>query len=515
MVGGHRRQATAISEAASEGMPTIIDLSGEDQEAIEVEKPLQSEVLKLRKRWELASVLNFLDVFSPIIGKDLKLSAEDIEMGLVKPNGSIASASHYAFEGSLFLLWYKSNFLEFVIQENYLSMLMLFVDCIHSLGIPPPVSKTLDGSDAWVTALCKKLVIWWPWVAEGEIPLKAFKGEEISRYKELDPTNRLLLLKALCEIRADQNDAVSYINDALKEGARISCFRKDIIGGDGNGTTYWYDGNAIGHRLYRELITLEPRTKVKGKGCLPFPTINFKWETLATNLEEFHKTMDEFSSSKLAAEVTTGKALETDAIPALEKLRQKKERELKRKQRQERLLDDFKNTLRAGITRSCRTRRPINYTFDDYDRAIKEAIQVTNMGKTTDEQRQGMHTESERRNKTSSQSNSDRDIEDKSDASGNEDDDNSGRMDEDDVHNNLGSSEKNVNHADVFPPKQMECKSRKQSREERRSRRLPGASSHPDLETRNLDTKNTLRHRPTHNSSLDSVVVPDSDDGSS
>ena len=27
--------------------------------------------------------------------------------------------------------------------------------------------------------------------------------EEISEYKELDPTNRLLILKALCEIRAE------------------------------------------------------------------------------------------------------------------------------------------------------------------------------------------------------------------------------------------------------------------------------------------------------------------------
>lgn len=30
-----------------------------------------------------------------------------------------------------------------------------------------------------------------------------FCREEISKYKELDPTSRLLLLKALCEIRAD------------------------------------------------------------------------------------------------------------------------------------------------------------------------------------------------------------------------------------------------------------------------------------------------------------------------
>lgn len=31
-----------------------------------------------------------IQVFSPILGKDLKLSAEEIEIGLVKPNASLA-----------------------------------------------------------------------------------------------------------------------------------------------------------------------------------------------------------------------------------------------------------------------------------------------------------------------------------------------------------------------------------------------------------------------------------------
>ena len=36
-----------------------------------------------------------------------------------------------------------------------------------------------------------------------------------------------------------QHDAVSYINDALKEGTQISTFRKDAVGRDGTGTSYW------------------------------------------------------------------------------------------------------------------------------------------------------------------------------------------------------------------------------------------------------------------------------------
>uniref|UniRef100_A0A2N9I379 PRA1 family protein n=1 Tax=Fagus sylvatica TaxID=28930 RepID=A0A2N9I379_FAGSY len=158
-------------------------------------------------------------------------------------------------------------------------------------------------------------------VAEGEIPLVAAKGEEIPRYKQLDSTNRLLILKALCELRAHQDDTVSYINDALKEGNQISSFHKDKIGGDGNGTSYWYDGNkTIGYRLYRELNIYPSKRNSKGKGCLTPPAISSQWETLATNLDEFRKVVDELSGSKVVAEVDVSKTIETDAIPVLEKL---------------------------------------------------------------------------------------------------------------------------------------------------------------------------------------------------
>uniref|UniRef100_A0A2N9HGZ5 Uncharacterized protein n=1 Tax=Fagus sylvatica TaxID=28930 RepID=A0A2N9HGZ5_FAGSY len=145
--------------------------------------------------------------------------------------------------------------------------------------------------------------------------------EEIPRYKQLDSTNRLLILKALCELRAHQDDTVSYINDALKEGNQISSFHKDKIGGDGNGTSYWYDGNkTIGYRLYRELNIYPSKRNSKGKGCLTPLAISSQWETLATNLDEFRKVVDELSGSKVVAEVDVSKTIETDAIPVLEKL---------------------------------------------------------------------------------------------------------------------------------------------------------------------------------------------------
>jgi len=37
-----------------------------------------------------------------------------------------------------------------------------------------------------------------------------------------------------------QHDAVLYINKALKEGTQISSFRKEALGRDRTGTSYWY-----------------------------------------------------------------------------------------------------------------------------------------------------------------------------------------------------------------------------------------------------------------------------------
>lgn len=104
----------------------------EEEEAVGSDvqdSPSHFEILKLRQRWELASVLHFLDVFSPLLGNDLKVTAEEIEIGLVKPN---------AFLTNLHIQLLK--------------------------GIPP-VGKALHDSDKWVTALSKKLTTWWPWVS--------------------------------------------------------------------------------------------------------------------------------------------------------------------------------------------------------------------------------------------------------------------------------------------------------------------------------------------------------------
>ncbi|KAI3977366.1 hypothetical protein MKX01_000279 [Papaver californicum] len=371
-----------MTEKRGRGKPPKKTEKEEEGEVIEVEnedlvteKSTLSESQlarnRLRERWELASVLNFLQVFKPILEIDTEISAEDIETGLIRPND--------------------------IVSQLHISLLK---------GIPP-VSKILTDPNVWVTILCKKLDEWWQWVAEGEFPLAAFRGgEDISRYKDLDPTVRLVILKALCEVRADQNDALDYVHDALKTGTDVSAFRKDQIGENGKGTAYWYDGDSvIGFRLYKE-VTRVNYTSRKGKGRLAQPPNSSHWETLATNLEEFVQISSELSSSKVVVEAAVGKVVEDDIVPALVKLQKKKERALKRQQTQVMLLNGFLNSHHVGANRPQRNRKPVSYTFDDYDQSIDEALRIGRTSNRSREQKEVETKDGDQEGKTGSSSDS-------------------------------------------------------------------------------------------------------------
>ncbi|KAF9662194.1 hypothetical protein SADUNF_Sadunf18G0027900 [Salix dunnii] len=481
----------------------IDDEKAKDVAVLNDDPYYESEVDKIRGRWELASILNFLSIFEPVLGVDLKLTAEEIESGLVKPDKSLAQ---------------------------------LHVKLLKGI---PPVSKKLKASDAWVTVLCKTLDTWWPWVAEGELPLKAAKGEEISVYKELDPTSRLLILKALCEIRAEQDDIASYVNTSLKDGTGISYFRKDKVGGDGMATSYWYDGNsAIGHRLYKEVNITRANNRMKGKASKNLPATCSQWEILATNLKGFQKVVNELSSSKVVADVAAGKTIETDVLPIIQKFQKKKDRALKQKERQEELLNSFRS-YSAGITRSCRSRRPINYTYDDYDRAIDEAIKITKKRNTIDEQNNdrkhvkqgiasngvsnmGMNSKESVGEKDDSDMSadskgniekgnfSDSEESGKLEEAGNDDNDSDDDYDDKMDYDNGSRSGKSGEENETFGGKNIARKFGS-----RWSSRLAGVASHSVVKAGNFGTKNGLRQRPTRNSALDSMNVLDSDDESS
>ncbi|GMH21959.1 hypothetical protein Nepgr_023802 [Nepenthes gracilis] len=295
----------------------------------------------LRAAWELASILNFLNIFRPLLKITVEFSAEELETALITPNNTLGDIH------------------------------------IPLLKAIPPVTRMACGRGTWVTVLCRKLRDWWHWVADGEIPIFASHGAEIEVYKSLDPRIRVVILKALCDIRVEQEDIRNYIDDSVKHGAKLSAFRKERIGGDSTGISYWYeDDPIIGHRLYREFRKVEVK-KVKMKGSHILPNTSYKWETVATNLDEFQDVSEKLFSSKNRTEASLGKKLKNDMLPEIEKIHKRKEKLLKKQQRQTILLDNIMTIDGLAAGRSLRDRKPVTYTFDDYDRSINEAIKIT------------------------------------------------------------------------------------------------------------------------------------------
>ncbi|XP_061956917.1 DDT domain-containing protein DDR4-like isoform X1 [Populus nigra] len=305
-------------------------------------EPAQLPRWSLRSMWELASVLHFLNVFRHLLNITVEFSAEEFETALITPNDTLGD--------------------------------------IHMplLKAIPPVTRMALTRDTWVTVLCRKLRDWWHWVADGELPLVASHGVEVEVYKTLDPSVRVVILKALCDIRVEQEDIRNYIDNSLKHGIQLSLFRKERIGGDSQGINYWYeDDPTIGQRLYREIRKTEVKAKAKAKGSQIIPNVTYLWETVATNFEEFQDVSEKLFNSKNRTEASLGKKLKNDMLPEIEKVYKRKERLLKKQHRQALLLDNFLNMDGLAPGRSLRDRKPVTYTFDDYDRSINEAIKIT------------------------------------------------------------------------------------------------------------------------------------------
>ncbi|XP_024008809.1 DDT domain-containing protein DDR4 isoform X2 [Eutrema salsugineum] len=304
-------------------------------------EPSQMPRWHLRSMWELASVLNFLHVFRPLLKINAEFSAEEFETALLSPNDTLSDIH------------------------------------IPLLKAIPPVTRMALTRDTWVTVLCRKIRDCWHWVAEGDLPIVASQGREIELYKSLDPAIRVVILKALCDIRVEQEDIKSYIDNSLKTGVHLSVFRKDRVGGDSHGVNFWYeDDPLIGHRLYREIRKAEV-VKVKTKGSKIPPNITYQWETVATNFDEFQDVSEKLNSSSSRIEVSLGKKLIRDMLPEIEKEHKRKEKLLKKQHRQALLLDNYLVVDGLGAGRSLRDRKPVRYTFDDYDRSINEAIKIT------------------------------------------------------------------------------------------------------------------------------------------
>ncbi|XP_020204486.1 DDT domain-containing protein DDR4 [Cajanus cajan] len=311
---------------------------------VEPPTPAQLPRYNLRSMWELASILNFLNLFRPLLNISVEFSAEEFETALLTPNDTLGD--------------------------------------IHMplLKAIPPITRMALSRDTWITVLCRKLRDWWHWVADGDLPIVASHGVEVEVYKSLDPGVRVVILKALCDIRVEQEDIRGFIDSSIKRGIQLSTFRKERIGGDSHGVSYWYeDDPVIGHRLYREIRKTEVVQLRKGKprGSQVFSNTTYQWETVATNFDEFQDVSEKLFTSKNRMEVSVGKKVKIDMLPEIEKEHKRKEKLLKKQHRQALLLDNFLGVDGLAPGRSLRDRKPVTYTFDDYDRSINEAIKIT------------------------------------------------------------------------------------------------------------------------------------------
>uniref|UniRef100_A0A0D9WWH6 DDT domain-containing protein n=1 Tax=Leersia perrieri TaxID=77586 RepID=A0A0D9WWH6_9ORYZ len=281
----------------------------------EPEAPAELPRWRLRCMWELASVLNFLHVFRPLLNISEDFTAEELEEALITPNSTL--------------------------------------DDVHMplLKSIPPVTRMAMGRGTWVTVLCRKLRDWWHW----------------------------------------QEDIRNFIDSSLKHGYDLSTFRKERIGGDPYGISYWYEDDPIlGHRLYREIrrveqVKKEPGKRSRGKRAVTPPVVSYQWETVASNFDEFDDVAEKLFSSRNRSEANLGKKLKIEYLPDIEKIHKKKERMLKKQQREALLIDSYLAPDGFTTGRSLRDRKPVTYTFDEYDRSITEAIKITKKGENSAE----------------------------------------------------------------------------------------------------------------------------------
>ncbi|ONM10420.1 DDT domain-containing protein DDR4 [Zea mays] len=143
-----------------------------------VEEPASPAELprwRLRGMWELASVLNFLHVFRPLLNIPVEFTAEELEDAIITPNGTLddvhmpllkSFGESYAagqlgarHDASCCGVVYATSLqLPLSIPYLYLAVLVILLKSI------PPVTRMAMGRGTWIAVLCKKLKHWWHWV---------------------------------------------------------------------------------------------------------------------------------------------------------------------------------------------------------------------------------------------------------------------------------------------------------------------------------------------------------------
>lgn len=217
-----------------------------------------------------------------------------------------------------------------------------------------------------------------------ENPFTPERGNEAEHYCNASVVDRVLILKMLCELRCCEGDVREIFELCLKpnsknrrppkkkhkkEVSELSQFRPSPIGQLNATTLFWFLDcpDFVDFRLYKET-----REHLKRGGTVHGHTRIKSWELIAADVEKLQQFGEELPSAGSYCRSLKKKVLEL--VPRLEKRIEREERKIRATERLKRHECNIILDLNGGYGRSARQRTEAKYTFEEYERAMAEAI---------------------------------------------------------------------------------------------------------------------------------------------
>ena len=209
---------------------------------------------------------------------------------------------------------------------------------------------------------------------------------DYSQYLQVPPKFKVKVLKTLCDILLQENEAVkAFINDNVtnRDDDDNEMFRWDPIGRDSKGNHFFYiDATTFQHgsyRLYREEKNPDrPSLQSRKNSKRPrWESIRQpSWELVCGSREDMEALGITMRSSRYRSEKDVGNWIMDEALPKL--IEAEKRREIKARTNERKLRNlsiSAKNILSYDGRGQRSSRKTINYNFDEDDTAFDEILQ--------------------------------------------------------------------------------------------------------------------------------------------
>eukprot|EP00210_Caulerpa_lentillifera_P003375 g3219.t1 len=325
-----------VTDSSSSSIELVRELApGQEQEDIEL----------VRRMWEMPVVFDFLMLFNDRLEIVESISMDEIEKAIVVSNGQ-------GFLGHLHTELLK--------------------------GFRP---KLKVNKMNWTVILAKKFRT----EELNENPFRPSSGSEAEDYCNATVTNRVRILKLLCEMRCCEHDLRNILQDVLKpipkpssmsrkrkmkDRITINHYRRVPIGRLSSTILFWLVEiwDPVQVRLYKEVLQ-SPKKNERISGQTKVQS----WELIASSYEELSSFADSLGIKGTHSR-NLKKRISNEVLPDLER---ELEREAKKQRRAERIKANASTIIldqHGGYGRSIRSRTEAKYTFEEYDRTMDEAI---------------------------------------------------------------------------------------------------------------------------------------------